>query len=421
MLWLPAWAPRVPAAAAGNTTAALFPAANAVLRGQAGPISAMAQPGTYAVTGKCEAANGYSGPACGSITLLHGGDISGMLTDGPIASGSWDSEDLSFLLVYNGSVPFHYNVRLRTKKASDREGAAAAANTARPPLKLKGKGQWAQDGNPSNRGTIKITMEWQEAVDVSTGAAIPTLAMPLPGTDGNRACEVRPVSALDVPCAMCSEAGGKLSFFDMRVPHFGAAELLSFSCSDCGYKYNKVRTAIGMPLGPKGQTLTLHARTGADLRREVVTSDAATVRLEELDIEVQATGRYTTVEGLVSSIASGLSRAAIASDGSNEDGLVGSLDRRIQALLDSCELSSSELGHGRRGDGETDVGARGFTLVISDPLAMSFISEPPPPLQSSSADHAAEAGIVQVCQPGPPLRSTRTVRTSAQRRLHACM
>ena len=221
----------------------------------------------------------------------------------------------------------------------------------------------------ANHGTVTMTLrrdrDRDAEVEPPAGEAKPKepkLALPLPGTDGNRACEVRPMTALQVPCAMCGEVDGTLSFFDMVVPHFGGAELLSFSCSDCGYKYNKVTTAVGQPVGPKGRTLKLRALCGADLRREIVTSDVATVRLEELDVEVQSTGRYSTVEGLVTSLGSGLSRAVLASDtvgGDDEDGL-GGLLTRISELIAACE----------RGEGA-------LTLSIIDPLAMSFISEPP--------------------------------------------
>ena len=322
------------------------------------------QAGRYRVSGKSEGGNGYSAATSGTISLLHGGDVSGMLTDGPIASGSWDARSCSFLLVYNGSVPFTYSAKWRRLK----EGA--------PPQQLRLKGSWGlqhdRGGLPGNSGTVKLTLDWQAAIEPPAGLE-PALALPLPGSDGNRACEVRPVSALEVPCSMCSEPGASLSFFDMVVPHFGAAELLSFSCAECGYKYNKVRTAIGRPLGPCGRTLTLHASTGADLRREVVTSDAATVRLEALDLEVQATGRYTTVEGLVNSLASGLSQAAIVMDGDGgggEGGATGmaSVEERIHMLLETVEAAAADSEAG---------GGGGFTLTISDPLAMSFIAQPP--------------------------------------------
>ena len=124
------------------------------------------------------------------------------------------------------------------------------------------------------KGVIRLTLSLTAATPSGGVVAAPPLSLPLAGTDGNRACEVRPVSALQVraklllisvhplppllyhlptvvrprhhrhccckaprhhrptqvPCAMCGEEGS-LSFFDMAVPHFGSAELVSFSCA----------------------------------------------------------------------------------------------------------------------------------------------------------------------------------------------
>jgi C4-type Zn-finger protein len=87
----------------------------------------------------------------------------------------------------------------------------------------------------------------------------------------------------------------RLAFFEMHIPHFGRAELVSFSCG-CGYKYTKVRTALGAPPGPNGRTLALAVRGPSDLSRQVVVSDDAVVRCPALELEMQLAGRYTTVE-----------------------------------------------------------------------------------------------------------------------------
>ena len=249
---------------------------------------------------------------------------------------------------------------------------------------LRCKGSWQLDGprgmDDAYHGTLTLRLTWDEAIPPPTepidgGSAVaPLLSLPLPGTDGNRACEVRPVSALTVPCAMCSDEDGNLSFFDMVVPHFGTAELVSFSCAACGYKYNKVGTAMGQTPSPKGRALRLRVGSDADLKREVVISDAATVRLPALEMEVQAVGRYTTVEGLVTGLASGLAHAAIVSEAGEPDGgVLGSIEGKITALLADCATSP-------------------FAVEISDPLALSFIAEP----SLADSEAAAAAGVLEL-------------------------
>ena len=338
----------------------------------------MARPGRYSVSGKSTAADFRTFDISGVITLHHDASVSGMLTDGPLAGGSWNSKQLSFLLIYNAELPFLYSLRIRSPKSN------AQCRQA-----VRCKGSWQLDGarglEDSNHGTLKLQLHWQadipapvpshdtNATTTTGGVVAPQLSLPLPGDDGNRACEVRPVTTLSVPCSMCSEDQANLSFFDMKVPHFGTAELVSFSCDVCGYKYNKVGTAVGQRPGAMGKTIRLQVACDADLKREVVVSDVATVRLAAVELEVPAIGRYTTVEGLISGLASGLSRAALV-DGSNAStpvsaqgqseadsglrGVVDSIETRIKDMMNSCVASP-------------------FTVEISDPLALSFIAELP--------------------------------------------
>jgi C4-type Zn-finger protein len=356
-----------------------------------------ARAGRYSVSGKTTAADARTFETNGTITLHHDASVSGMLTDGPLAGGSWDPKQLSFLLIYNAELPFLYSLRIRSpkkaKKAADNEDGRDGEASAGADAAVRCKGSWVLDGprgvDDSYHGTIKLTLTWEADIApppteaAATAPAAPLLALPLPGSDGNRACEVRPVTALAVPCSMCGEEDANLSFFDMVVPHFGTAELVSFTCAACGYKYNKVGTAVGQKAGPKGKVLRLNVSSGADLRREVVVSDVATVRLPAVEVEVQAVGRYTTVEGLVTGLASGLARAALVSGGDDAEAsatggagvgsVVGSLEARINALLEGCETCP-------------------FSVEISDPLALSFIAELPAAATSVEEDGDGAAG-----------------------------
>lgn len=377
----------------------------------------MARPGRYGVSGKSTAADGRSFDACGTITLHHDGSVSGMLTDGPLAGGSWNGSQLSFLLVYNAEVPFLYSLRIRRAKKTAQNAQRPSVDAVAGSEPVRCKGSWQRDGprglEDSCHGTLKLQLIWQadippparpspsDSTAADAWANVTSFAtLPLPGDDGNRACEVRPVTALSVPCSMCSEEQANLSFFDMVVPHFGTAELVSFSCAACGYKYNKVGTAVGQRAGPTGKTIRLRVSSDADLKREVVISDVATVRLAAVELEVQAVGRYTTVEGLITGLAAGLAQAALvrASDAitagpsAPEDtvacngglrGAVSSLENRIQDLIDGCAASP-------------------FTVEISDPLALSFIADLPidQPGAGANADIGPDSAPADLPQSG---------------------
>ena len=154
------------------------------------------------------------------------------------------------------------------------------------PSRLARSGSWALEGNegglPANHGALRLDefslVESAEelasrlkaedtaaalalsgasgggpeasAAAAATGAAGANAGgggsvLPAAGAAGNEACGVSHVASVAVPCSVCGADDGessRLAFFDLTIPHFGSAELVSFSCSDCGYKFNKVFT-----------------------------------------------------------------------------------------------------------------------------------------------------------------------------------
>ena len=80
---------------------------------------------------------------------------------------------------------------------------------------------------------------------------------------------------------------------------------MAFTCEQCGYKSSEVKAGGAVPT--YGTEVTLRATTVADLKRDVLKSDSAMVRIPELDLELQCGtlgGQYTTVEGLLQKIES---------------------------------------------------------------------------------------------------------------------
>ena len=56
---------------------------------------------------------------------------------------------------------------------------------------------------------------------------------PTAGAVGNSACGIDHCASVAVPCSVCGVDDGessRLAFFDLTIPHFGNAELVSFSC-----------------------------------------------------------------------------------------------------------------------------------------------------------------------------------------------
>jgi C4-type Zn-finger protein len=173
---------------------------------------------------------------------------------------------------------------------------------------------------------------------------------------------------VEVPCSMCGlRDSGQLTFYEMRIPHFGKSELMAFSCSACGYKYNRVTTQnVRTAEDNKGRTHRLHCACPADLNREVVLGEHSTLKIPSLEVEAQVSeGRYTTVEGLLRSTANHLARAGMAFDDDDSSAPETSAMDRLKQDVDDL------IG------GVSAATPKGFTIEIYDPLSVSYISSVP--------------------------------------------
>ena len=72
------------------------------------------------------------------------------------------------------------------------------------------------------------------------------------------------------------------------------------TCDVCGYKNSEVKGSGGV--SEKGRICTLKVRSPADLKRDVLKSETASVAVPELELEVTTGtlgGLITTAEGLL--------------------------------------------------------------------------------------------------------------------------
>jgi len=192
---------------------------------------------------------------------------------------------------------------------------------------------------------------------------------PSGGGEGDGAEPLGRSEAVSIPqnCPNCNHPGECLTALT-DIPHFKEVIIMAFTCSQCGYKNSEVKGGGAVPT--LGTEVTLHATSADDLKRDVLKSDSAMVRIPELDLELQygtLGGVYTTVEGLLQKIEASLR------------------DCNPFALGDSTRLHHSEA---LKTENATDrfivvmdhlkevySGQRfPFTLVLRDPLGNSFIS-----------------------------------------------
>ncbi|CAH1363707.1 unnamed protein product [Tenebrio molitor] len=146
-----------------------------------------------------------------------------------------------------------------------------------------------------------------------------------------------------------------------KIPFYKEIVLMSFLCNSCGYQNNEIQS--GAPISEKGVRFTLHVKTSADLNRQLVKSDYASLKVVEVDFEIPSKsqkGEVTTVEGVIN-------RSIVALE---QDQII----RKVQhpetaAQIDIFLQKLQEL---------KDVKTP-FTVILEDISGNSFIENPQAP------------------------------------------
>ena len=141
----------------------------------------------------------------------------------------------------------------------------------------------------------------------------------------------------------------------ISIPYFREVVVMSFNCDHCGLQNNEIQAAGTIQL--KGTHYELRLTGLADFARQVVKSDAATIKFIELDLEIPAgRGQLTNVEGLLMTVI---------------DDLELGQDVRKEQSPEVHEKIAQIIAKGRamlRGD------AFPFRLYVDDPSGNSFIA-----------------------------------------------
>ena len=146
------------------------------------------------------------------------------------------------------------------------------------------------------------------------------------------------------------------------IPHFKQVVLMSTVCDDCGYRSNDVKTGGEIP--ERGERITLKVINETDLARDILKSEACALECPELNLSVNPGtlgGRFTTVEGLFTQVRDDLKSQIFQGDEAGKGG-----DSQTPDEKSSCEKFFDGLDAAIRGEKE-------FTVILTDPLASSFI------------------------------------------------
>ncbi|KPI89092.1 putative zinc-finger protein ZPR1 [Leptomonas seymouri] len=162
------------------------------------------------------------------------------------------------------------------------------------------------------------------------------------------------MNTIESMCPKCEETG-TTRLMITQIPHFKEIIVSSFECPHCGERNNEV--TFGGVFGPKRVRYELQVQNKADLDRQVVKSEFATITIPELELEIppeSQRGNLNTVEGILEQTHHGLQLQQPL--------------RRIQhpEVYEKIEEFCKRLESYRSGDTP-------FTLTLDDPAGNSYI------------------------------------------------
>jgi zinc finger protein len=161
------------------------------------------------------------------------------------------------------------------------------------------------------------------------------------------------------------------------IPHFKEVIIMSLFCQACGYKSNEIKGGGAIP--KFGCRITVTVQDDNDMAREVLKSDTAGIQIPELELELEEgglDGMYTTIEGLMKKLYDRLKAA-------NPFGAGDAATKQHLNNDTANTFSAPSPNHARylkflqRLDQMAQGQSFPFTLIVSDPLANSFVGPVP--------------------------------------------
>jgi hypothetical protein len=162
-----------------------------------------------------------------------GGSVQGMIQGQPIICGSWTAKPpaMNFKALHNCSVLIEYRWSLEETNANNSEGCTPTSYTMAGTWQLaaEARSYYRKPEDPENHGSIEVVVQPRHVKKSTTGPE--NAGIETDSNAGNNACAVKEMKSVSVPCSTCGSEQGKLTFFEMTIPHFGLSELVAFSCA----------------------------------------------------------------------------------------------------------------------------------------------------------------------------------------------
>ncbi|KAL6080658.1 nucleolar zinc-finger protein [Balamuthia mandrillaris] len=168
--------------------------------------------------------------------------------------------------------------------------------------------------------------------------------------------ELEDVMRFPATCNVCGQRG-ETRMCLTNIPHFKEVIIMAFNCDNCGNKSNEVKA--GGAINPHGRKISLKITSPEDLNRDILKSETAAFAIPELGLKLVAGtlgGKFTTVEGLLTTVRDDLKQNASFFSGDSSDVNRKEDIARFFERFDKFLASEEE-----------------FTIVLDDPVANSYI------------------------------------------------
>ncbi|KAF2652894.1 zf-ZPR1-domain-containing protein [Lophiostoma macrostomum CBS 122681] len=162
----------------------------------------------------------------------------------------------------------------------------------------------------------------------------------------------------------------------VNIPFFKQVVLMSTVCEHCGYRSNECKTGGEVPA--KGRRITLSVQTKEDLSRDILKAESCAMSCPELNLSVEPGtlgGRFTTIEGILTQVRDDL-RSSIFDVGDGGDSMDAATKEKWHTFFN--HLTAAIQGEVK------------FTMILSDPLASSYVQSftaPEPDSQMKVEDY----------------------------------
>ena len=234
---------------------------------------------------------------------------------------------------------YEYN---RTAEQNVFLGLISADDVARHKQEELEKKKQATDANVSSNLDKKEESETSKVAGLSDATDIENLD--------------NEVQTFDATCSACYKPCST-HMKSVNIPHFKDVIIMSTVCDHCGYKSNEVKTGGEIP--PKGKKITLKITDPEDLARDILKSETCGLEIPELSLDLTPGtlgGRFTTIEGLLNQVSTELHTRVFTQTSDSMDE-----ETKTRWIAFFAKLQDAI-------DGKI-----GFTIIMVDPLASSYI------------------------------------------------